>query len=44
MNLERPVIGVPFAMGKSIIKGWLEKGHLNWKLINGCKWSKQLRE
>jgi len=45
MNPEASVVGVPFATGKSIIKGWLEKGHLSsWKLTSGCKWSKQLME
>jgi len=38
-----PVVGVPFAMGKNIIRGWSEKEHLNsWKLTSSCKWSKQL--
>jgi len=34
----------PLCHEKSIIKGWLEKELLNWKLINSCKWSKQLME
>jgi len=38
-----PVVGVPFATGKNIIRGWLEKEHLSsWKLTSDCKWSKQL--
>jgi len=45
MDPDTLIVGVPFATGKNISRGWLEKEHSNsWKQISGCKWSKQLME